>query len=229
MSKIIPALDFESSKDALESLVPIQPEISVVKIGLELFISEGPQIIRSIRRLGAEVFLDLKLSDIPNQVYGAIKAIMKYGVVMTTIHTTGGIEMMKAAVRAVDEQEFCLILLGVTVLTSFSEDELKIIGRPAPVQEQAVSLAMLAKEAGLKGVVASPQDIKAIKTACGPDFIVVSPGIRAKDAVPDDQIRTLSAGEAVAAGADYLVVGRPIFKADDPLAACRNLKKEIGE
>lgn len=229
MSKIIPALDFKNSQGALKALIPISQEISLTKIGLELFVSEGPAMIRMIRRLGVEVFLDLKLNDIPNQVVRAIKSIMRYGVVMTTIHTTGGFEMMRAAVKTVEEQETCLILLGVTLLTSFDEQELRRIGRPGTVEKQVVELAKLAQEAGLKGVVASAQEIKAIREACGHDFMIVTPGIRDEAFPDDDQVRTMNAKDAVAAGANYLVVGRPIFGADDPLAACREIKANIGE
>lgn len=229
MSKIIPALDFDNSRDAIEAVALVSSEITVAKVGLETFISEGPEVIRAMRRLGVEVFLDLKLNDIPNQVYHAVKAIMKYGVVMTTVHTTGGVEMMNAAARAVSESKYCMILLGVTMLTSMSQEELNAIGCHTPVEDQVVHLAKLAKASGLNGVVASAHEIKAIRQACGDDFLIVTPGIRPKTWPADDQLRTMSPRDAVQAGANYLVVGRPIFASEDPLEACRELKIEIGE
>jgi orotidine-5'-phosphate decarboxylase len=227
--RIIVALDVEDMPAALKLVELLHDEVGAFKIGKQLFTASGPEAVRRIHKLGGRVFLDLKFHDIPTTVAKASVEAARHGVFMFNMHALGGLAMMQEAVQAV-RAEPCIqqpIMIAVTVLTSMGPDDLKPLGMTLPVDELVVLLALLAKEAGMDGVVASPREIGLIKKACGPDFLVVTPGIRPRGAEANDQKRAMSPGEAVRAGADFIVVGRPITHAPDPQAAARSIAEEI--
>jgi len=228
--KIIVALDVEDLPSALKLVELLHDDVGAFKIGKQLFTATGPDAVRSIHGLGGRVFLDLKFHDIPTTVAKASVEAARHGVFMFNMHALGGAAMMREAVRAVravpglQKQP---LMIAVTVLTSMGTDDLQPLGIALPVDELVVRLALLARDAGLNGVVASPREIGLIKKACGPDFIVVTPGIRPRGADSNDQKRAMTPGEAVLAGADFIVVGRPITHATDPKAAARSIAEEI--
>lgn len=200
----------------------LQGHVGMFKVGKEAFTRYGPEIVGRIRGLGSKVFLDLKFHDIPQTVASATEAAVELGVTMFNMHALGGKAMLREAVAAarkkVAERNIAPpIILAVTVLTSLNAADLAAIGFTSNLEDIVLNLARLAQDQGVSGVVASPQDIVAIRKACGPGFVIVTPGIRGKGAIADDQKRTLTAGEAVRLGADYLVVGRPIRLAADPI------------
>jgi orotidine-5'-phosphate decarboxylase len=205
----------------------------IFKVGLELFTSEGPRLIRDIRKLDKKVFLDLKLHDIPNTVAEAVRAGTRHGVSLMTIHTAGGPEMMTAAraVAAEESEKRGLprpLLLGVTVLTSLKDEQLVQMGMSIPTGAQVVRLARLAVTAGLDGVVSSPQEIDLLRAEIGRGFLIVTPGIRPAWSAVDDQKRIMTPGQALQKGADYLVIGRPITRADSPAQAFERIVEELG-
>lgn len=229
--KVIIALDVDTKQAAL-SLVRKLPNAQIFKVGLTLFTSEGPLLVREIQSRGKKIFLDLKLHDIPHQIAGAVKAGIGLGVHMMTLHASGGKEMMaKAAETAAREAELRHsdkpFLFAVTVLTSLKEDQLRDIGMDERVFEQVLRLAKLAKESGMDGVVCSPQEIDIIKKEIGRDFLVVSPGIRPIWSAAQDQKRILTPGEAIEKGADYMVIGRPITQAANPADAFVKVMEEL--
>jgi orotidine-5'-phosphate decarboxylase len=232
MNRILVALDVDSSAKALALADTLRGTVAGYKIGKQLFTAEGPDVVRALTARGDRVFLDLKFHDIPNTVAGAVRSAMATGAWMVNVHASGGSAMMRAAAQAAHDTAAKTgaarpLVIGVTVLTSMDEAALAEVGTTRPVIEQVVHLARLAKAAGLDGVVASPQEIAAIRTACGPDFHIVTPGIRpAGQAGTDDQARTLTPKEAIAAGASYLVIGRPITAAADPRAAAEAIATE---
>lgn len=203
------------------------------KVGLENFTAEGPVLPRFLVATGQKVFLDLKLHDIPNTVRAAARVAAQLGVSMFNVHASGGRKMMEAALQgAVDGSELRKDgvrprVLAVTVLTSLTEDDLRELGISSSAEEVVVRLARLARDAGLDGVVASPKEIAALRRALGPDFLVVTPGIRPANAAADDQARIATPGAAIRAGADYIVVGRPITGAADPTAAADAIVAEM--
>jgi orotidine-5'-phosphate decarboxylase len=203
------------------------------KINTHLFTAAGPEAVRQVAALGSGVFLDLKFHDIPNTVAGAVSAAAGLpGVELLNVHASGGLEMMRAAAEALAEAAPArrrAKLLAVTILTSLDQAALRQIGISGTPQARVVSLARLAKKAGLDGVVASPREIRQIRRACGKEFLIVVPGVRPRDggARGDDQARVATPGEAIRAGADYLVVGRPITAAADPPATARAILEEI--
>jgi orotidine-5'-phosphate decarboxylase len=233
-SKIIIPLDVDTPKKAVALVDQLKGEVGAFKVGLELINAAGLGIFDKIREAGADkIFYDCKLHDIPNTVAGASRAIVKMGVWLFNIHCSGGFAMMKAAkdasVEAANEVGIDPPkVIGVTVLTSIDQtvlnDEMRV---PGSVADQVVSLAKLAKSAGLDGVVASPHEIELIREACGSDFMIVTPGIRPAGGEIGDQKRVMTPGEAVRRGADYLVIGRPITKASDPVAAARAIAGEM--
>jgi orotidine-5'-phosphate decarboxylase len=233
--KLIFALDAGSYEEALSWVERLAGEVGMFKVGKELFAAVGPKIVDCIKQNGQRVFLDLKFHDIPNTVARAAEAAMKLNVDMFNIHASGGTLMIQETVKAVQayaekNKKQKPVVLAVTVLTSLNDADLSEIGFMKNTSEQVLHLAKLAKKAGADGVVASPQDIAALRTNMGDEFIIVTPGIRSSaESVKDDQKRTLSAAEAVKLGADYIVVGRPIRSAKDPLAACRLIVQEIAE
>ena len=210
----------------------LQDHVGMFKIGKETFTRYGPEIVAGVQRLGGKVFLDLKFHDIPQTVARAALASVELGVAMFNVHALGGKAMIREAVSAARKRAKELesrppLVLAVTVLTSLNGSDLEVLGFRSSVEDTVLNLARLAQDEGVSGVVASPLDIVAIREACGPDFIILTPGIRAKDAPEDDQKRTLTAGEAIRRGADYLVVGRPIRLAADPLSAADRLVEEM--
>lgn len=206
--------------------------VGMFKIGKEAFTLYGPEIVNKVQELGGKVFLDLKFHDISQTVANAAEAAVELGVAMFNMHALGGKTMLREAVSAAGKKAAKLnirkpIILAVTILTSLDAGDLAAIGFRSSVEDTVLNLARLAQDQGVSGVVASPRDILALRKACGPDFIIVTPGIREKDAPGDDQKRTSTAAEAVEWGADYLVVGRPIRLASDPVAAADSLVSEI--
>jgi len=230
-SRVIVALDVPALGQAVALARGLAPFLAAVKIGSQLFTAEGPQAVRAMHDLGLRVFLDLKFHDIPNTVAGAIVAVRALGVWMANVHAGGGAAMLKAAAQAaaVSPAKQRLLVLGVTVLTSLSEADITTTwGTTRTLPQQVVHLAREAQTAGLDGVVASPQEIGLIRHSCGPGFLIVAPGVRPADGAPDDQRRVMTPGEAVAAGADYVVVGRPILAAANPVEAARRIAIECG-
>lgn len=235
MDQLLIALDVESADQALRLADALRGRVGGFKIGNRLFTTEGPSIVRNLAERGDRVFLDLKYHDIPNTVATAVSAATTTGAWMVNVHASGGLRMMQAAAdaareTAAREHRSAPLVIGVTVLTSMNAGMLEEVGFEArTVLEQVERLARLAQRAGLDGVVASPQETSLIRRACGPEFAIVTPGIRGGAALSgkDDQERTMTAGEAIAAGASYIVVGRPIIGAPDPRDAAERIGNEI--
>jgi len=229
--KIIIALDVKNQAEARKILASL-PEARIFKVGLELFTAEGPAMIELVRNYGRQVFLDLKLHDIPNTVAGAVRAALRPGVSMLTLHTSGGKEMMSRAIESAREESEksnldLPLLLGVTVLTSLKDKDLEEIGFSSGSQAQVLRLARLAWQAGLKGVVCSPQEIELLRTELGPELKIITPGIRPAWAEAQDQKRIMTPAEALIKGADYLVIGRPITQAVSPAEAFARIVEEL--
>ncbi|MGA8143878.1 MAG: orotidine-5'-phosphate decarboxylase [Candidatus Acidiferrales bacterium] len=198
------------------------------KVGSQLFTTEGPRAVQKLAGLGFDIFLDLKFHDIPNTVAGAVAAAAKLpGVRLLTLHASGGVEMMRAAREAAGTRKARPALLAVTILTSLDADGLRRIGMSGSPTSRALALARLAKQAGMDGVVASAHEVRAIRRACGSEFLIVVPGIRPATTAANDQSRIATPAEAIRAGANYLVVGRPITAARDSRAAALALANEI--
>ena len=225
MNPILVALDVESSDRAIALADQLRGSVGGFKIGKQLFTAEGPEMVRELTSRGDRVFLDLKFHDIPNTVAGAVQSAVATGAWMVNVHASGGSAMMKAAAEAARTTAATLgrprpLVIAVTVLTSMDNEALAESGVARPMLDQVVHLATLARASGLDGVVASPQEVRAIRAACGADFQIVTPGIRPADQQgKDDQARTLTPAQAVAAGSSYLVIGRPITAAPDPRKA----------
>jgi len=233
--KLIFALDADNYEEALSWVELLSGHVGMFKVGKELFTAVGPKIIESIKKRGQRVFLDLKFHDIPNTVARAAQAAVKLNVDMFNVHASGGSQMIKEAVSAAWACADKLgqerpIILAVTVLTSLNNADLTEIGFQKDAKELVFHLAKLAQSAGASGVVASAQDISLLRANFGANFLIVTPGIRSAGATTkDDQKRTLSAYEAVKTGADYIVVGRPIRTAKEPLETCRQFVQEIAD
>jgi orotidine-5'-phosphate decarboxylase len=219
-ARIIVALDVPTGEDALALVRQLSPHAGLFKIGLQLFIAAGPEIVRAVRDEGGRIFLDLKLHDIPHTVARAVESAGSLGVEMLTLHLCGGHSMIEAAVRAAPPE---LLLLGVTVLTSANEKTLCEIGVDASMETQVLRLAKLGAEAGIGGVVASPREIVPLRAAHGSQIKIVTPGIRPSGSAAEDQKRILTPAEALQAGADFLVIGRPIIATPDPRAALEQI------
>jgi orotidine-5'-phosphate decarboxylase len=222
--RIIVALDVSTKKKALELVAQLGSEISFFKIGLQLYTAEGPEIVRAVLSTGARVWLDLKLYDIPNTVARAVEAAGTLGVQMLTIHLSGGREMIRAAAGACSAD---MLLLGVTVLTSATEQTLREIGITDTVENQVLRLARLGVEAGIHGVVASPREIKTLRREFDSRIKVAVQGIRPTWAKPDDQKRFMTPREAIEAGADYIGIGRPITAHPRPADAVAKILEEL--
>ena len=230
--RIIIALDVPTKEEGI-ALVSKLKCARTFKVGLELFTAEGPALFKKLKALRKDVFLDLKLHDIPNTVAGAVQSAFRHGVQMMTIHTSGGREMMAKAAETARQISGELnrpkpVLLGVTVLTSLKDSELAEVGVTGDVASQVLRLAGLAKAAGLDGVVCSPQEIEALRKEFGRELVIVTPGIRPHWAAAQDQKRILTPAEAVAKGADFLVIGRPITGAASPEEAFLRIVEELG-
>jgi orotidine-5'-phosphate decarboxylase len=233
--KVIFALDVHTLEEARRFVSLLKDRVAFFKVGLELFTAFGKEAVKAVQEEGGHVFLDLKLHDIPNTVSKSAEEAVKLGVEMFNLHATGGLEMMRETADRCRNLAENLgrprpMILAVTILTSLDEGNLKEVGLIGPVPERVVSLAELAQRAGMDGVVASPQEIIPVRQRCGPKFIIVTPGIRPAftGAGPDDQKRVMTAKEAITAGADYIVIGRPIRLASNPVAAMDKVVDEIG-
>jgi len=229
---IIAALDVPTAEAALKLAQEIAPAVGAFKIGKELFVSAGPDIVKKIRATGASVFLDLKFHDIPNTVAKAIAAATRLDVQMLTIHTSGGGEMMRAAEKSAQDTAKAAgstppLVLGVTVLTSSNNETLAETGCEADTEKQVLRLAQLAVKSGLRGLVCSPLEITALRKILPASVQLVTPGIRTGTEKADDQKRTLTPREAMQAGASWLVVGRPIYAAENPRAAAEKILESI--
>jgi len=225
---LILVLDAPSPRDVAPTLRQLQGTVRWVKVGLEMFTSGGPDTVREIAAMGFDVFLDLKLHDIPNTVAKAVESVARLPIGMLTLHTGGGREMMQWAVKAQQQSAPQLLLLGVTVLTSMSAAGLNETGVADSPEKQVVRLGRLAAESGLRGLVCSPLEIAPLRGVLPPEIALVTPGIRPREAMADDQTRVMTPREATQAGANFIVVGRPIFKAPDPVAAARAILAELG-
>lgn len=227
--KVIFALDIDKLADVDRWAELLAGHVGMFKVGKQLFTAGGPATVERVRARGIDVFLDLKYHDIPNTVAMAGIEAARLGAKLFNVHALGGYDMMARTAEEVRKGAGAsgTRILAVTILTSSTEQTLREVGIDRPVPEMVVRLAMLAKKAGIDGVVASPQEVGIIREACGTDFLVVTPGVRPATASADDQKRIMTPGEAVAAGADYLVIGRPISAVPDPVAACRAIVEEI--
>jgi orotidine-5'-phosphate decarboxylase len=238
MNPILVALDVEGRERALDLAGRLRGLVGGFKVGSQLFTAEGPSIVRDLAARGDRVFLDLKFHDIPNTVAGAVAAAARLGAWMITVHASGGADMMRAAREAADAASAGgaprPLVVAVTILTSLDAAALARLGVARPLEEQVTTLAGMAMQAGLDGVVASPREAREVRRRAGGDFVIVTPGIRGgpagRAAGPgaDDQARTLTAREALEAGATCLVVGRPVTAAPDPAAAAARFAEEVG-
>lgn len=229
---IILALDVPSAERGLALARDLAPVLGAIKIGSELFTSGGPEIVRQMRSLGLSVFLDLKFHDIPNTVAKAVASAVELDVQMLTIHTSGGSEMMRAAEKSAQDTAAKLgrpapLVLGVTVLTSMDSNAIAEVGYPANVAQQVARLAKLASTSGLRGLVCSPLEVVELRRLLPRAIQLVTPGIRPVDSASDDQKRTLTPPEALAAGADWLVIGRPIYSAKEPRRAVEQILESL--
>lgn len=225
--RVIVALDFAGADDALALAKRLDPVRCRLKVGKELFTRSGPGLIGCLHELGFDVFLDLKFHDIPNTVAQACRAAAELGVWMLNVHTLGGRHMMAAAREAADAAPRPPLLIGVTILTSMGQDDLIEVGLSGTPENNVLRLARLAESVGLDGVVCSSREVTVLRDTFGKDFQLVTPGIRPAGAVVDDQQRITTPGDAMEMGASYLVIGRPITRAGDPVAALAAINAEI--
>lgn len=225
---LILVLDAPNPRTVAPTLKRLAGTVRWVKVGLEMYTACGPDCVREVADMGFQVFLDLKLHDIPNTVAKAVESASKLPIGMLTLHTAGGREMMAWAVKAQRTHAPALLLLGVTVLTSMGDQDLRDVGVDATSSDQVTRLGRLAADSGLRGLVCSPHEIAPLRRTLPGDVKLVTPGIRPRDASLDDQTRVMTPGEAAAAGANYIVVGRPVFKAPDPVAAAEAILAQLG-
>lgn len=227
--KIIVALDYSDAQPALELVARLEPALCRLKVGIELFNTARPQLIELLMQRGFEIFLDLKFHDIPNTTAQACKAAAELGVWMVNVHALGGRKMMEAARDAMSQYTNSPKLIAVTLLTSMAQEDFADLGIAATPADMVLRLARLARDSGLDGVVCSAREAALLRQHCGNEFCLVTPGIRSADAVADDQSRVMTPCAALDQGANYLVIGRPITRAADPLQALQNIIKQIGK
>jgi orotidine-5'-phosphate decarboxylase len=226
--RVIVALDFADGRTALQFVQQLPPDSCRLKVGKELFTSAGPELVRQLVAMGHDVFLDLKFHDIPNTVAGACAAAARLGVWMVNVHASGGRRMMEAASAALQNTGGRKpLLIGVTVLTSMGPEDLAEVGVNVDPAEQVERLAQLAKVSGLDGVVCSPREAARLRTLLGDNFVLVTPGVRPAGASRDDQTRVMTPADAIRDGAGYLVIGRPVTQAKDPVSALGAINAEI--
>jgi orotidine-5'-phosphate decarboxylase len=226
--RLIVALDVSTATAARKIVAAVGDSALAYKVGMQLYTAEGPSIVRELVASGHRVFLDLKYHDIPNTVAAAVREAAHLGVNMLTVHASGGGKMLRAAVEAAQSAKPDLLVLGVTVLTSFDDAELGKIGLRGGVLDQVLRLAALALSNGCKGVVASALEAAALRQEFGRDFVIVTPGVRLAGSGPHDQARVVTPAEAINAGASHIVVGRPITEASDPTAEARAILGQMG-
>lgn len=226
-SKVIVALDYDNQHDALALAEQLDPTQCRLKVGKELFTVAGPIVVQRLVSSGFDVFLDLKFHDIPNTVAKAVGAAADLGVWMTNVHASGGSRMMRAAKQVLEGKDSNMLLIGVTVLTSMDDTDLTEIGIQRSASDQVLHLARLAKDSGLDGVVCSAQEASSLKAQLGQDFQLITPGIRLEGNAADDQRRIVTPADAVAMGSDFLVIGRPITQAIEPLKILLDINRSI--
>jgi len=226
-SHIIVALDYADEKSAMELVNKLEPGSCRLKVGKEMFTRFGPKFVETLSAKGFDVFLDLKFHDIPNTVAGACAAACDLGVWMVNVHASGGRRMMEAAKEAIDKSSHQPLLIAVTILTSLDADDIHEIGYQGSPAENVQSLASLTQQSGLDGVVCSPKEVGSLRKSFAEDFVLVTPGIRPAGSAADDQRRTMTPAEAIQAGSSYLVMGRPITQADNPMDVLVSTEAEI--
>ena len=233
LSPLILAMDTTDLARGMETAVEVKEYVDIVKVGLQLFSAAGPEAVRRLREEGFEVFLDLKMNDIPNTVTSACLALCELEPLMLTVHAMGGREMMESARREVGER--CKaeglrrpLLIGVTVLTSLDFHSLESIGVSGPLDEEVLRLALLIRESSLDGLVSSPLETQSVRRAVGEEMVLITPGVRPAGVGRDDQKRVATPGEAMRAGADFLVVGRPVYAAQEPRKVAAEILKDAG-
>jgi orotidine-5'-phosphate decarboxylase len=226
-ARIIVALDFDNEAAALALVEQLDPARCRLKVGKEMFTRSGPQLVERLVALGFDVFLDLKFHDIPNTVAGACRSAAELGVWMVNVHTLGGSKMMAAAREAIDKCSAQPLLIGVTILTSMGQEDLAEIGLPGSPEDNVKRLALLAEASGLDGVVCSPREVAMLRQEVARDFRLVTPGIRPAWAAKGDQTRITTPADALQLGSDYLVIGRPITAAEEPLQALLKIEQEL--
>lgn len=226
--RVIVALDFASPQQALAFVAGLEADSCRLKVGKELFTRAGPDLVRQLSQAGFDVFLDLKFHDIPNTVARACEAAAELGVWMINVHAAGGLKMMQAARQALDKVAGRRpLLIAVTVLTSMNDEDLAAIGIAVPAETQVLHLARLAQQAGLDGVVCSPKEAALLRRELGPDFLLVTPGVRPTGSAADDQRRIMTPIDALRAGSDYLVIGRPVTQSQDPVNTLMEINQSL--
>ncbi|UZD16087.1 orotidine-5'-phosphate decarboxylase [Gallibacterium anatis] len=227
-NKVIVALDYETKKEAMQLVDQIDPSLCRLKVGKEMFTTLGTEFVKELQRRNFDVFLDLKFHDIPNTVARAVRSAADLGVWMVDMHASGGLRMMEAAKKILEPYgKDAPILIAITVLTSMEEADLLQIGVNTSPEEHVIRLARLSQRAGLDGVVCSPQEVEILRQRCGNKFKLVTPGIRPEGSQLGDQRRVMTPREAINAGSDYLVIGRPITQAADPVAVLKQINASI--
>ncbi|KGQ52929.1 orotidine 5'-phosphate decarboxylase [Gallibacterium anatis] len=227
-NKVIVALDYETKKEAMQLVDQIDPSLCRLKVGKEMFTTLGTEFVKELQRRNFDVFLDLKFHDIPNTVARAVRSAADLGVWMVDMHASGGLRMMEAAKKILEPYgKDAPILIAITVLTSMEEADLLQIGVNTSPEEHVIRLARLSQRAGLDGVVCSPQEVEILRQRCGNEFKLVTPGIRPEGSQLGDQRRVMTPREAINAGSDYLVIGRPITQAADPVAVLKQINVSI--
>jgi orotidine-5'-phosphate decarboxylase len=225
--RVIVALDFDNADSALHMADQLDSTQCRLKVGKELFVAAGPQLVKSLIQRDFDVFLDLKFHDIPNTVAKAVSAAADLGVWMTNVHASGGSRMMNAAAQAIEQHGSDMLLIAVTVLTSLDDSDLHQVGVNRPAVQQVVELAKLTQQAGLDGVVCSAQEASDLKRILGDQFKLVTPGIRLSDSASDDQRRIVTPPRAIDMGSDYLVIGRPITQAENPMHMLEKINQSL--